>query len=210
VRPLREAHLGDEVRAHPLSGFGRGRNAREGARRCPPFLQQFPIKIALSEGGTGWIAYFLDRVDKVFETHHKWTKNEFGGKRPSEVFQEHFLTCFVTDRVGVEHRHEIGIDSMAWECDFPHPDSSWPIGPEELYESVAGIPDDDAAKIGYENAARWFNFDFFSQRPKEQATVGALRAEAAGHDISIRSFDKGRYEHKPPGLSTEMAKIAPA
>ena len=32
------------------------------------------------------------------------------------------------------------------------------------------------------------------QRAREQCTVGALRAEVAGHDVSIRAMDKGRFE----------------
>ena len=90
------------------------------------------IRIALSEGGTGWIPYFLDRVDRTYEMHHKWTGQDFGGKLPSEVFREHFLTCFISDPIGVQLRHQIGIDNIAWECDYPHSDSSWPHAPEEL------------------------------------------------------------------------------
>ena len=96
-------------------------------------IKTFPeIRIALSEGGTGWIPYFLDRVDRTYEMHHKWTGQDFGGKLPSEVFREHFLTCFISDPVGVQLRHQIGIDNIAWECDYPHSDSSWPHAPEEV------------------------------------------------------------------------------
>jgi hypothetical protein len=35
---------------------------------------------------------------------------------------------------------------------------------------------------------RVFNFDPFAHIPREQATVGALRARAADHDVSIRSM----------------------
>ena len=56
------------------------------------------------------------------------------------------------------------------------------------------MPDDELNKITYENACRWYSFDPFAHRPKEQCTVGALRAEAAGHDVSIRSYDQGRFE----------------
>ena len=63
--------------------------------------KQFPdIKIALSEGGTGWIPYFLDRLDRTYEMHHLWTGQDFGDKLPSDVFREHFLTCFIADPVG--------------------------------------------------------------------------------------------------------------
>ena len=34
-------------------------------------------------------------------------------------------------------------------------------------------------------------------RPKEQCTVGALRAEVAGHDVAVRSMDKGRSREEP-------------
>ena len=64
-------------------------------------LKEFPdIRIALSEGGTGWIPYFLDRVDRTYDMHREWTGQDFGDRLPSEVFREHFLTCFITDPVG--------------------------------------------------------------------------------------------------------------
>ncbi|MCU1388590.1 MAG: amidohydrolase [Ilumatobacteraceae bacterium] len=156
--------------------------------------KHFPnIKIALSEGGTGWIPYFLDRLDRTYEMHHLWTGQNFGTQLPSDVFRKHFLTCFISDPVGVQLRHMIGIDNIAWECDYPHSDSSWPEAPEELAAVAAGVSDADLAKIGYENAMRWYSFDPFQHRAKEQCTVAALRAEAGDHDVEIRPFDKGRF-----------------
>ncbi|HUJ65099.1 MAG TPA: amidohydrolase family protein, partial [Acidimicrobiales bacterium] len=73
-------------------------------------IKQFPdIRFALSEGGTGWIPYFLDRVDRTYDMHHLWTGQEFGDEMPSDVFRRHFLTCFISDPVGVALRHQIGI-----------------------------------------------------------------------------------------------------
>jgi predicted TIM-barrel fold metal-dependent hydrolase len=157
--------------------------------------KKFPeIRFALSEGGTGWIPYFLDRVDRTYDMHHLWTGQEFGDEMPSDVFRRHFLTCFISDPVGVALRHQIGIDNIAWECDYPHSDSSWPEAPEELAAVMDGVSDDDVNKITFENACRWYSFDPFVHRSREQSTVAALRAEAAGHDVSIHSFDTGRYE----------------
>ena len=100
-------------------------------------LKNFPdLRVALSEGGTGWIPYFLDRVDRTFEMHRAWTLQDFGGRLPSEVFREHFLTCFISDPVGVQLRDRIGIDNIAWEADYPHSDSMWPTAPEELQRRV--------------------------------------------------------------------------
>ena len=37
-------------------------------------FKNFPeLKVALSEGGTGWIPYFLDRLDRTYDMHHAWT-----------------------------------------------------------------------------------------------------------------------------------------
>ncbi len=47
------------------------------------------------------------------------------------------------------------------------------------------VPDDEIAKMTHENAMRWYSFDPFAHVPKEEATVGALRRKAAGHDVSI-------------------------
>ena len=145
-------------------------------------LKLYPdLRVALSEGGTGWIPYFLSRVDRTFEMHRAWTLQDFGGRLPSEVFREHFLTCFISDPVGIQLREAIGIDNIAWEADYPHSDSMWPEAPEELEAEFTkyAVPDDHVRKMTHENAMRWYSFDPFSRIAKEAATVGALRRRAA-------------------------------
>jgi predicted TIM-barrel fold metal-dependent hydrolase len=175
-------------------------------------LKNFPaIRIALSEGGTGWIPYFLDRVDRTYDMHRSWTGQDFGDRLPSEVFRQHFLTCFISDPVGVQLRHQIGLDNMAWECDYPHSDSSWPNAPEELAAVMVGVPDDEVEKITWRNASRWYSFDPFEHRSRQDCTVAALRAEAAGHDVSIHSYDKGRFTRSGKGVDLgELAAKATA
>jgi len=169
-------------------------------------IKEFPqIRIALSEGGTGWIPYFLDRVDRTYDMHHLWSGQDFGDRRPSDVFREHFLTCFISDPVGIRLRHDIGIDNIAWECDYPHSDSSWPRAPEELAEVASDVPDAELASISHENAMRWYSFDPFAHRAKDQCTVAALREEAAGHSVEIRSSDKGRFERTK---GADLGKLA--
>jgi predicted TIM-barrel fold metal-dependent hydrolase len=153
-------------------------------------LKNYPdLRVALSEGGTGWVPYFLDRVDRTYEMHRAWTQQDFGGRLPSEVFREHFLTCFISDPIGVELRHKIGVDNMAWEADYPHSDSMWPTAPEELMAvfDANDVPDDEIRKLSHENAGRWYSFDAFAHVAKAEATVGALRRSVAGHDVSVMS-----------------------
>ena len=170
-------------------------------------IKEFPdIRIALSEGGTGWIPYFLDRLDRTYDMHHRWTGQDFGGRLPSEVFRDHFLTCFIADPVGVQLRHLIGLDNIAWECDYPHSDSSWLRAAEELAAVAAEVPDDELARITHQNAMRWYHFDPFAHRDRSSSTVAALRAEAGDHDVAIRSFDTGRIQRSGKGI--EIGKLA--
>jgi predicted TIM-barrel fold metal-dependent hydrolase len=156
-------------------------------------IKKYPtLKVALSEGGTGWIPYFLERVDRTFEMHSTWTHQDFGGKLPSEVFREHFLTCFIADPVGVKLREQIGVDNICWEADYPHSDSMWPGAPEQLDDVLKGndVPDAEINKMTYENAMRWYHWDPFTHITREQATVGALRKSAEGHDVTIQALSK--------------------
>jgi predicted TIM-barrel fold metal-dependent hydrolase len=176
-------------------------------------FREFPaLRVALSEGGTGWIPYFLDRLDRTYEMHRAWTGQDFSGRTPSEVFREHILTCFIADPIGLALRDEIGVDNICWEQDYPHSDSSWPRAPEELHAMAAryGVPDADLNKITHENAMRWYRFDPFAHRAREACTVGALRAEVAGHDTAIRSMDKGRFAGTERMSLGELARKATA
>lgn len=155
-----------------------------------PILRKFPdLKIALSEGGIGWIPYFLERVDYVYKQHKAWTHQDFGDKLPSEVFNEHILTCFIDDRFGVESRRHLNIDSVMWECDYPHSDSTWPFAPEILSEHFdASVTDAEIDKITHLNAIKHFSYDpFTALGGKQNCTVSALRTQAAGHDVSIKA-----------------------
>ena len=149
-------------------------------------LRKFPnLQFALSEGGTGWIPYWFERLDYTYQQHKSWTGQDFGDKLPSHVARDHFSFCFISDRAGVDDRYKIGVDSITWECDYPHSDSTWPNSPETLAKQLDGVPDDEVAKMTHENAMRIYQFDPFAHRPKEQCTVGALRAE--GRDSAADS-----------------------
>ncbi len=168
------------------------------------FLRKYPdLKVSLSEGGIGWVPYFLERVDRTYQQQHRWTGQDFGRKLPSDVFREHVVTCFVQDRIGIELRHEVGLDTITWEVDYPHSDSTWPSSPEEFQRQLAGVPDDEVAMIGFENALRHFRFDPFGHRPREQCTVGALRAEAAGVDTTLRAMARPQPRPERPVLISD-------
>lgn len=143
-------------------------------------LHKYPnLKIALSEGGIGWIPYFLERSDFTYAHHKAWTYSDFGKKKPSEVFREHFLTCFIDDRFGLKNLDEIGEDNVAYECDYPHSDSVWPDSAQMLLDQLGGLSNEQINKVTHENALRTYRFDAFGKMGgRENCTAGALRKTA--------------------------------
>jgi predicted TIM-barrel fold metal-dependent hydrolase len=113
------------------------------------------LRIALSEGGSGWVPYLVERMD------YTWARTRLHVRKdipPSELFRRHFWTCFISDRTAIEIRHMIGVDKLMWECDFPHNDSEWPNSRKLLEEALVDVPDDEASQIAELNARRLFNF----------------------------------------------------
>ena len=168
-----------------------------------PVFRKFPdLRVALSEGGIGWVPYFLERVDYVYQHHKAWTNQDFGDKLPSQVFNEHVLTCFIDDAVGMEVRHHLNPRHIHWECDYPHSDSTWPYAPETAMKYLEGLPDEDVNRITHLNAMENFRYDPFAHIPRDQATVGALRARATDVDTTPVSHGTGKFQDE--GLVTAM------
>ena len=53
----------------------------------------------------------------------------------------------------------------------------------EQFCAQNGLSDDDTEKISWRNVARFCDYDPFAVVPREQATVGALRAQATGEGL---------------------------
>ncbi|MFJ8749039.1 amidohydrolase family protein [Streptomyces sp. NPDC102441] len=121
-------------------------------------FHKFPeLKIALSEGGIGWVPYLLERIDLTWEKH-RWYQNVDKKVRPSDLWRKHFYGCFIDDLEGVVRREKVGIDNIMWECDYPHSDSNWPKSRSYVTELMEGVPDDEVHKMVEWNARRVFNF----------------------------------------------------
>jgi len=162
-----------------------------------PMLRKYDgLKIALSEGGIGWIPYFLERIDYVYQHHKAWTNQDFGDKLPSQVFNEHIITCFIDDAVGMEVRHHLNTDNVCWECDYPHSDSTWPNAPELAWKYMGELPDADINRITHENAMRAFSYDPYAHIPRDQCTVGALRAQATDVDTTPVAHGTGKFQEE--------------
>jgi len=152
------------------------------------FWRRYPdLRMALSEGGIGWIPYLLERADFTQVQHGEWTNVDFGGEKPSDVFKRHILTCFIDDIFGIKNLDSMNEDMVCWECDYPHSDTLWPQSPECIWASVKQLPREKIDKITHRNAMREYSYDPFSIIGRENCTVAALRAKATHVDIRPKS-----------------------
>ena len=123
---------------------------------------------------------------------------------------EHVILCFITDQVGLELvRDHIGVEHVTVETDYPHSDANWPTAPETLAAQFAktDLTDAEIDAMTHRNAMREFSYDPFSIRPREQCTVGALRAEAVG--VDTEPVAKGRrFEHRKGVTATDLTVTA--
>src|SRR3546814_13091065 len=111
--------------------------------------------------------------------HSAWTNLNLGGLTPTEIFRRHFLTCFIEDNFGLVNRHAIGIDNIAWECDYPHSDCVWPLSPEAVWRGEKDFSKDEIAKITNGNAMHFYRYEPFPLLGRENCTVVDLRDKAA-------------------------------
>lgn len=113
-------------------------------------------RVALSEGGAGWVPYVLERLD------YTWKRSRYEGlentELPSEVFADHVWVCMIVDEYAIRNRDLIGVDKIMWEADFPHNDSNWPNSRKILADALVDVPDDEASRIAETNARALYRF----------------------------------------------------
>ena len=116
------------------------------------------LKICLSEGGIGWVAGLLDRLDHMLSYHEMYGTWKALGETltPAEVFKRNFWFCAVEDQSSFIQHERIGEDNILLEADYPHCDSTWPHTQQTIHEQISGLPDAIIRKVTWENAARLY------------------------------------------------------
>jgi predicted TIM-barrel fold metal-dependent hydrolase len=116
------------------------------------------IRIAMSEGGIGWVAMLLDRLDNIVTRSGYGRDFDPGGLLPAEVLARNFWFCTIDDPSTIDTRHRIGIDRIMVEVDYPHGDSTWPDTQAVIDRCWGHLPADELRRLTHENAAalyRW-------------------------------------------------------
>jgi predicted TIM-barrel fold metal-dependent hydrolase len=117
---------------------------------------RFPgLKICMSEGGIGWVAGVLDRLDHAEHYRDAQIRWE-GAVRPADVFRRNFWFCTLNDPSAMPQRYRIGLDRIMFEVDYPHADTSWPDTQARIHSLIGELPEDEANMIAWRNAAELF------------------------------------------------------
>jgi hypothetical protein len=99
---------------------------------------------------------------------------------PADFFRRNVVLSCQEDAIGIRLRDVIGPDTMMWGSDYPHSESTFPQSRKILAEVLAGVPDNEQARIAGGNTARVYNFDVArADRPLLEAPT-SLRIDELG------------------------------
>jgi predicted TIM-barrel fold metal-dependent hydrolase len=120
---------------------------------------RFPdLKLCMSEGGIGWVAGLMDRLDHMLSYHEMYGTWKGTDLTPAEVLKRNFWFCAVEDPSAFVQRDRIGIENILIESDYPHCDSTWPNTQTVTKNEIGNLPAEDIARITWKNASELYNF----------------------------------------------------
>jgi predicted TIM-barrel fold metal-dependent hydrolase len=116
------------------------------------------LRIAFLESGTGWLPYWLSRLDG----HREWmAETECAGLSlsPAEYFSRQcVISTDPDDDLVATATAVVGADHVMWASDFPHPDALYPSAVSSFLEEAkeTGLDDDDLDRVLWETAAAFY------------------------------------------------------
>jgi predicted TIM-barrel fold metal-dependent hydrolase len=118
---------------------------------CGGVAEHHPrLRFVGAEFETGWVAHFLQRLDHATYRARAEASPDLT-MEPSEYFHRQFYVTFEDDELGLRQRDVIGVENMLWGNDYPHHDAIWPESKTVLDRIFAGVPDDEARKMTWDN-----------------------------------------------------------
>jgi uncharacterized protein len=159
----REAGFGSDP-VWLLTRFGGGTAQNAIQLMMAGVFDRFPaLRIYFAETMIGWLPYYYEQLDDIYERTRHWALNEYGleplPRSPSEYLREFCLWGFLRDPFGVEMRDRVGVDRIMWGSDFPHSAGNWPHSLEVINEMFAGASETDRQKVICGNAQAFFHLE---------------------------------------------------
>jgi predicted TIM-barrel fold metal-dependent hydrolase len=122
------------------------------------------LRFALTEDGAWWLPDIVERMDEKWVGGHNTRKfgslfRDATGRRPGEYLGTNvFLGASTPTRFEIATRQRVGIDTLLWGNDFPHPEGTWPHTRKSLRDVFHDVPSEETARILGTTAARVYRF----------------------------------------------------
>ena len=142
------------------------------------------LKLMPTEIRVDWVPATLRLLDTVYEEH----RSEIPAKRkPSEYWTSNCLggASFI-HRSEVEMRHDIGVETICFGRDYPHPEGTWPYTKEFLRAAFAGVPETEVRLMLGENAIRFLGLDR-ARLAQIAKRIGPNIADIIGPNTEVRA-----------------------
>lgn len=125
-------------------------------------LSRFPdLKFAYAESQAGWIPYHLERMDSVArEARAAGVQLD---DKPSNIVKGQIFTAIFEDTIGLKYRHDVGLEHILFEADYPHTDGTFPHTRKMIHEemSIAGMNAEECYAVLRGNAIKAYGLDRF-------------------------------------------------
>ena len=129
---------------------------------CSGAFERYPnLSVGSVEHELSWVPHFLDRMDYNYTQRSKrFSPYRYQGDIfPSDFFRSNCFLGFQEDSLGIRLRDLIGVDTLQWGSDYPHPESTFPRSREILEEILSTCTEEEKAKIVGGNSARIYRLD---------------------------------------------------
>lgn len=167
------------------------------------------LKLILTEIRLDWIPATLRHLDAIYDQHRADLPAK---KKPSEYWASNCLAgASFIHKAEVEMRHELGLETISFGRDFPHPEGTWPNTKEFMRDAFAGVPEEDLRMMLGENAINFLGLD--RDRLAEIARrIGPSVEDITGSGPEVRpelieNFDQRGGYLKPPEGDARLSMV---
>jgi len=123
------------------------------------------LRFTVTEDGAWWLPDIVQRMDEKWVGGHNTRK--FGSlfrdavqRKPSEYLGTNvFLGASTPSRYEVTTRDRVGVRTLLWGNDFPHPEGTWPNTRASIRDVFHDVPTDETAQMLGLTAAEVYRFD---------------------------------------------------